>query len=73
MAFPRIDQLGFGVREDREEREEEEEERENKSNRWTVLKCTKSVPLDGDYFYFLFHVFNIWEEILAVPAWESQV
>lgn len=57
----------------RENGEERGEEERDKSNRWTVWKCTKSVPLNGDYFYFLFHGFDIWEEILAVPASESQV
>lgn len=29
------------------------------------MKCTKSVPFNGDSFFFLFRVFDIWKEIYA--------
>lgn len=53
-AFPRINWfLDWALRgEDRRRREEGGGRKRNKSDRWTVLKCTKSMPFNGDYFSF---------------------
>lgn len=74
-AFPRIDWfLDWALRgEDRRRREEGGRRKRNKSDRWTVVKCTKSMPFNGDYFFFLFQIFAIWKAIFAVPVSESQV
>lgn len=52
-AFPRIDWfLDWALRgEDRRRREEGGGRKRNKSDGWTVLKCTKSMPFNGDYFF----------------------
>lgn len=57
---------GFGVR-------EEEEEKRITRQIGRQFGNVQSLPFDVYCFYFLFHVFDIWKDIFAILASESQI
>lgn len=59
--------LGWEVR-GRRQGGRRREKRNNMLQRCTVLKCTRSVPFNWNYFFFLSHVYfflSIWKEIFV--------